>query len=104
MAFQTDRSNQLIVIRLAKNGLNDDVQNSTQENPGPLAGTAFIPGYFNGGKTNSFGAAGLTHIMTLAVNDKVSVYTTNVGQIHSGTGQNSFTREGYSQFLVEYLG
>ena len=104
MAFQTDRSNQLIVIRLAKNGLNDELQNSTQENPGPLAGSGFIPGYFNGGKTNSFGAAGLTHIMTLDANDKVSVYTTNVGQIHSGTGQNSFTREGYSQFLAEYLG
>ena len=86
----------------SSNGLNDDLQNSTRENPGALAGTGFIPGYFNGGKTNSFGAAGLTHIMTLDVNDKVSVYTTNVGQMHSAP--NSHAREGYSQFLAEYLG
>jgi len=104
MAFQTSAANQLIVIRLAKNGLNDDVQNATQENPGPLAGTGFMNSFANSGTINSFGSAALTHIMTLGANDNISVYTTNVSQIHSGTGNNSFTREGYSQFLAEYLG
>ena len=41
MAFQTFRNNQNVVIRLAKNGLNNDVAstatNSNNENPGPLA-------------------------------------------------------------------
>ena len=60
--------------------------------------------FANSGTINSFGSAALTHIMTLGANDKISVYTANVSQIHSGTGQNTFTREGYSQFLAEYLG
>ena len=105
MAFQAEGQNQSIVIRLAKNTLNDEVADSNQENPGPLAGTGYQPGFTgaNTGKVNSFGAASITHIMTLAVNDEVSVYTTNVGQVH-GSGVNSHTREGYSQLLVEYLG
>ena len=96
----------ILYIRLAKNGLNDEVADSDQENPGPLAGTGWIPGFGGGntGKINSFGSASITHIMTLAVNDEVSVYTVNTGQVHSGSGVNSFTREGYSQFLAEYLG
>ena len=97
--------NQSIVIRLAKNGLNDEVADSDQENPGPLAGTGYIPGFGapHTGKINSFGSASITHIMTLAVNDQISVYTANVGQVHGG-GNNCNTREGYSQFLAEYLG
>ena len=104
MAFQTDKTNQNIVIRLAKNALQDEVADSDQENPGPLAGTNKIPGFTgsNAGKLESFGSATITHIMTLALNDEISVYTTNVGQIHSPP--NSHAREGYSQFLVEYLG
>ena len=43
------------------------------------------------------------NLLTLAVNDEVSVYTVNTGQVHV-SGVNSHTREGYSQFLAEYLG
>ena len=105
MAFQAEGANQSIVIRLAKNGLNDEVADSDQENPGPLAGTGYLPGFSgsNTGKINSFGSASITHIMTLAVNDQISVYTVNTGQVH-GSGVNSHAREGYSQFLAEYLG
>ena len=105
MAIQAEGTNQSIVIRLAKNTLNDEVADSDQENPGPLAGTGYLPGFTgsNTGKINSFGSASITHIMTLAVNDEVSVYTVNTGQVH-GSGVNSHTREGYSQFLAEYLG
>lgn len=106
IAIQAVGSNQSIVIRLAKNALNDDVADSDQENPGALAGTGYLPGFggSNAGKINSFGSASITHIMTLSVNDEVSMYTTNTSQVHSGSGVNSFTREGYSQLLVEYLG
>ena len=103
MAFQSNKTNQNIVIRLA-NGLNDDVADSDNENPGCVAGTNKFDGFggANAGKINSFGSATLTHIMTLAANDQISVWTANVGQIHSAP--NSNTREGYSQFLAEYLG
>ena len=106
IAIQAVGANQSIVIRLAKNALNSDVQDSDNENPGALAGTGYLPGFggSNTGKINSFGSASITHIMTLAVNDEVSMYTVNTGQVHSGSGANSFTREGYSQFLAEYLG
>ena len=82
------------------------MQDSDNENPGALAGTGYLPGFggSNTGKINSFGSASIAHIMSLAVNDEVSIYTVNVGQVHSGSGNNSFTREGYSQFLAEYLG
>jgi hypothetical protein len=105
MAIQAEGTNQSIVIRLAKNTLNDEVADSDQENPGALAGTGYLPGFTgsNTGKINSFGSASITHIMTLSVNDEVSVYTVNTGQVH-GSGVNSHTREGYSQFLAEYLG
>ncbi len=102
MAFQSPKSNQFIVIRLAKNGLNDEIPDSDQENPGPLAGTGYFPGHANQGTINSFGSATLTHIMSLIADDEVSVYTANVGQMHNTP--NSHAREGYSQFLVEYLG
>ena len=92
---------------MAKDGLNDEVADSDQENPGPLAGTGWILGFggVNTGKINSFGSASITHIMTLAVNNEISVYTANVGQVHGNgvTGVNSHTRKGYSQFLAEYL-
>ena len=106
IAIQAQGVNQSIVIRLAKNALNDEDADSDQENPGPLAGTGYIPGFTgsNTGKINSFGSASLTHIMTLDADDEVSMYTVNTGQVHSGSGANSFTREGYSQFLAEYLG
>ena len=106
IAIQAQGVNQSIVIRLAKNALNDEVADSDQENPGPLAGTGYIPGFTgsNTGKINSFGSASITHITNLAVDDEVSIYTVNTGQVHSGSGVNSFTREGYSQFLAEYLG
>ena len=105
IAIQAQGVNQSIVIRLAKNALNDEVADSDQENPGPLAGTGYIPGFTgsNTGKINSFGSASITHIMNLAVNDEISIYTVNTGQVHSGSGVNSFTREGYSQFLAEYV-
>tara|TARA_B100001142_G_scaffold328855_1_gene390136 strand:- start:3863 stop:4672 length:810 start_codon:yes stop_codon:yes gene_type:complete len=104
MAFQTDRTDrQNIAIRLAKNALNDDVQNNVNENPGPMGGTepftrntSGYPGY------NAIAFANVTHIMTLAIDDQVSLYSTNIGVI-SGQ-QNVFAREGYSQLLVEYLG
>jgi len=104
MAFQTDRTDrQHIAIRLAKNALKDDVQNDVNENPGPLGGTEpFVrnpsgyPGY------NAIAFANVTHIMTLAAEDQVSIYSTNIGVINGQ--QNVFAREGYSQFLVEYLG
>ena len=106
LAIQAQGQNQGIVMRLAKNALQDEVADSDQENPGPLAGTGYIPGFSGSGtgKINSFGSASITHIMSLAVNDEVSVYTVNVGQVFLGSGVNSFTREGYSQFLAEYLG
>ena len=106
IAIQAVGANQSIVIRLAKNALNSDVQDSDNENPGALAGTGYLPGFggSNTGKINSFGSASITHIMTLAIDDEVSMYTVNTGQVHSGSGANSFTREGYSQFLAEYLG
>ena len=42
---------------------NDDVADSNNENPGPLAGTNKIDGFggVNAGKINSFGSATLTH-------------------------------------------
>ena len=106
LAIQAQGQNQGIVMRLAKNALQDEVADSDQENPGPLAGTGYIPGFSGSGtgKINSFGSASITHIMSLAVNDEVSVYTVNVGQVFLGSGVNSFTREGYSQFLAEYVG
>lgn len=106
LAIQAQGQNQGIVMRLAKNALQDEVADSDQENPGPLAGTGYIPGFTGSGagKINSFGSASITHIMSLAVNDEVSIYTVNVGQVFLGSGVNSFTREGYSQFLAEYLG
>ena len=39
MTFQTTRTNQNVVIRLSKNALVDDVADSDNENPGPLAAT-----------------------------------------------------------------
>ena len=113
MAFHTLKTNQMIVIRLAKNGLNDDDPDSDNENPGPLAGTGLIKGTddeasgegFNEGEVNSFGSAMLTHMIVLNKYDKISVYTTNVSPSGSDNStQNCFTREGYSQLLVEYLG
>ena len=57
----------------------------------------------NNGKIHSIGCAQITHIMTLAVDDEVSVHTVQVGY-NDPAGNNVFTREGYSQFLAEYLG
>ena len=104
MTFQTFRNNQNVVIRLAKNGLNNDIADSNNENPGPLA-NMYIGGFGGGnaGKIHSIGCAQITHIMTLAINDEVSVYTVQVGY-NDPAGDNVHTREGYSQFLAEYLG
>ena len=104
MTFQTVRQNQNVVIRLAKGALVDDVEDSDNENPGPLA-NMFIGGFggANAGKIHSIGCAQITHIMTLAVDDEVSVYTVQVGY-NDPAGNNVHTREGYSQFLAEYLG
>jgi len=103
MAFQSTKLNQMIVIRLAKNGLKDEIpNNSAQENPGPLAGTGYFSSFQGQGTAQSFGAAMLTHMIVLNKFDQISVYTTNVGQLHSPP--NAHTREGYSQLLVEYLG
>ena len=102
MTFQTFKSNQNVVIRLAKNGLNNDVADSNNENPGPLA-NMYMNSYQNAGKIHSIGCAQITHIMTLAVHDEVSVHTVQVGY-NDPNGNNVHTREGYSQFLAEYLG
>jgi len=102
MTFQTFRSNQNVVIRLAKGALVDDVDDSDNENPGPLA-NMFINSYQNAGKIHSIGCAQITHIMSLAANDEVSVYTVQVGY-NDPAGNNVHTRQGYSQFLAEYLG
>jgi len=105
MHFQTSVVNQDVGIRLAKGALANDLQNSVQENPGPLANTTAIRGNVgvHAGKVLATGTAQLTHIMVLAVNDEVSVYTIQLGQNH-GAGNNCNTREGYSQLLVEYIG
>ena len=102
MTFQTFKSNQNVVIRLAKYGLNNDVADSNNENPGPLA-NMYMNSYQNAGKIHSIGCAQITHIMTLAVHDEVSVHTVQVGY-NDPNGNNVHTREGYSQFLAEYLG
>ena len=104
MTFQTERQHQNVVIRLAKGALVDDVADSNNENPGPLANMK-IDGFSspNNGKIHSIGCAQITHIMTLAANDEVSVYTVQVGY-NDPNGNNVHTREGYSQFLAEYLG
>lgn len=104
MTFQTVKQNQNVVIRLAKGALVNDVEDLNNENPGPLA-NMFIGGVGGGkaGKIHSIGCAQITHIMTLAVNDQVSVYTVQVGY-NDPAGNNVHTREGYSQFLAEYLG
>lgn len=104
MTFQTEKQDQNVVIRLAKNGLNNDVADSNNENPGPLANMK-IDGSSapNNGKIHSIGCAQITHIMTLAAGDEVSVYTVQVGY-NDPAGNNVHTREGYSQFLAEYLG
>tara|TARA_Y100000389_G_scaffold204201_1_gene255538 strand:- start:28590 stop:29366 length:777 start_codon:yes stop_codon:yes gene_type:complete len=107
MQFQTSVQNQDVGIRLAKNTLVDDVQNGVQvfNNPGPLSNTTRINGNVgvHAGKVLASGVAQITHILTLAVNDELSVYTTTLGQNHAA-GNNCHTREGYSQLLVEYLG
>jgi|AOAMet2_C33A6_35_1029308.scaffolds.fasta_scaffold00433_4 hypothetical protein len=110
MAFvtiKTERQN--MAIRLAKNALKDDVQNSVNENPGPLGGTepfARNPNGYSGYSGIAF--ANVTHIMTLAAEDQVSLYTTNIGRLgdpgQPNDVENVFAREGYSQLLVEYLG
>mgnify|MGYP001183885149 CR=1 FL=1 len=110
MAFvtiKTERQN--MAIRLAKNALKDDVQNSMNENPGPLGGTEPFtrnPAGYSGYSGIAF--ANVTHIMTLAAEDQVSLYTTNIGRLGNPGSQNDvenvFAREGYSQLLVEYLG
>ena len=102
MTFQTFKGSQNVVIRLAKNGLNNDVADSDNENPGPLA-NMYINSYQGGGKIQSIGCAQITHIMTLDVDDEVSVYTVQVGY-NDPAGNNVHTREGYSQLLAEYLG
>ena len=81
MTFQTFKSNQNVVIRLAKYGLNNDVADSNNENPGPLA-NMYMNSYQNAGKIHSIGCAQITHIMTLAVHDEVSVYTEYVTVRH----------------------
>ena len=88
----------------AKYGLNNDVADSNNENPGPLA-NMYIGGFGGGnaGRIHSIGCAQITHIMTLAVDDEVSVYTVQVGY-NDPAGNNVHTREGYSQLLAEYLG
>ena len=105
MAFQTAKLYQNVAIRLAKNNLVDDVNDIDNENPGPIASTGYIPGDTGGlaGRSQSFASAQITHIMTLAVNDEISVYTVNIG-FNDPAGGNVNTRKGYSQFLVEYLG
>ena len=106
MTFQTQRQHQNVVIRLAKGALANDVadSNGNNENPGPLANMK-IDGFGGGnaGKIHSIGCAQITHIMTLAVNDEVSVYTVQVGY-NDPAGNNVHTRAGYSQLLAEYLG
>ena len=105
MAFQTARSSQNVAIRLAKNNLVNDVDDSDNENPGPISSTGFILGNpgATAGRQQSMASSQITHIMTLAVNDEVSLYTVNIGYNHPA-GNNVNTRRGYSQFLVEYLG
>lgn len=105
MAFQTAKQFQNVAIRLAKNNLVDDVNDTDNENPGPMASTGYIIGATGGisGRSQSFASAQITHIMTLAVDDEISVYTVNIGD-NDPAGGNVNTRKGYSQFLVEYLG
>lgn len=105
MAFQTFSFHQNVAIRLAKNNLVNDVDDSDNENPGPISSTGYIPG--NGsfpGRVHCMASSQITHIMTLAVNDEVSLYTVNIGNNLDSAGNNVHTRRGYSQFLVEYLG
>ena len=107
MQFQTSVTNQDVGIRLAKNALQNDIGNGVPvfNNPGPLSNTTRINGNVgvHAGKILASGIAQITHILTLAVNDELSVYTTTLGQNHAA-GNNCHTREGYSQLLVEYLG
>ena len=102
MTFQTFKGSQNVVIRLAKGALVNDDADSNNENPGPLANT-YMNSYQGGGKIHSIGCAHVAHIMTLAVDDEVSVHTVQVGY-NDPAGNNVHTREGYSQFLAEYLG
>ena len=104
MTFQTERQHQNVVIRLAKGALVDDVADSNNENPGPLANMK-IDGFSspNNGKIHSIGCAHVAHIFNLVAGDEVSVYTVQVGY-NDPAGNNVHTREGYSQFLAEYLG
>ena len=103
MTFQTFKGSQNVAIRLAKGALVNDVADSNNENPGPLANAPYMNSYQGGGKIHSIGCAQITHIMTLAVDDEVSVHTVQVGY-NDPAGNNVHTREGYSQFLAEYLG
>lgn len=105
MAFQGNRTNTNLVIRLAKNALVNDTEDNEKENPGPLSGTSSDIGstHAGGGIYSAFGSATITHIMNLAAEDQVSVYITNVGVIDPN-GNDATARYGYSQFLVEYLG
>ena len=105
MAFQTAKQHTNVAIRLAKNDLVNDVNDSDNENPGPIASTGYIIGVAgtNAGKAQAMASAQITHIMSLAVDDEVSLYTVNIG-FNDPNRFNVNTRKGYSQFLVEYLG
>ena len=83
----------------------NDVNDSDNENPGPIASTGYIIGVAgtNAGKAQAMASAQITHIMSLAVDDEVSLYTVNIG-FNDPNRFNVNTRKGYSQFLVEYLG
>ena len=77
MFFHSTDAFASVAVRFAKGDLNDNVNNSSFENPGPVQVSGPITNTPSGRNTSS--TTHLSHIIDCAANDVLSVYTTRAG-------------------------
>ena len=77
MFFHSTDAFASVAVRFAKGDLNDNVNNSSFENPGPVVVSGPMTNTPSGRNTSS--TTYLSHIIDCAANDVLSVYTTRAG-------------------------
>ena len=77
MFFHSTEQNASVAVRFAKGDLNNNVNNSGFENPGPVQVSGPITNIPAGRNTSS--TTNLSHVILCAANDILSVYTTRAG-------------------------
>ena len=77
MFFHSTEQNASVAVRFAKGDLNNNVNNSGFENPGPVQVSGPITNIPAGRNTSS--TTSLSHVINCAANDVLSVYTTRAG-------------------------